>query len=103
LNDPGSRGTLVPGGAPAPHLAKLPDAASTTVVHIAVSGSPTCTCRPINVNDFSLQEVAAPNLARVVKLISGRMPDQADPSQVLASDNLTADGVHVGAFCTSPS
>jgi ABC-type lipoprotein release transport system permease subunit len=86
----------------APRLSSLPGAASTTVVHIAASGSPTCACRPINVNYFSLQEVPPTNLARVVKLVSGRMPDQSDPSEVLASDDLTGDGVHVGSVLHIP-
>ena len=87
---------------PAPQLSKLPDAASTTVVNIAGSGSPTCACRPINVNYFSLQEVPAPSLAHLVKLVSGRMPDQSNPSEVLASFNLATYGVHVGSVLHIP-
>jgi ABC-type lipoprotein release transport system permease subunit len=87
---------------PAPGLSKLPDAASTTVVSIAGSGSPTCACRPINVNYFSLQEVPAPSLAHLVKLVSGRMPDQSNPTEVLASYNLAAEGVHVGSVLHIP-
>ena len=71
-------------------------------MNIAGSGSPTCACRPINVNYFSLQEVPAPSLAHLVKLVSGRMPDQSNPSEVLASFNLATYGVHVGSVLHIP-
>jgi ABC-type lipoprotein release transport system permease subunit len=83
-------------------LRSLPEAASTTVVPSAVSGSPTCACRPIDVNDFSIQEVPPDRLDHMVNLVSGRMPDQADPYEVLASDDLAALGVHVGSVLHLP-
>ena len=85
-----------------PKLRSLPEAASTTVVTSPVSGSPTCACRPIDVNDFSIQEVSPDRLGHMVKLVSGRLPDPADPYQVLASDNLAALGVHVGSVLHLP-
>jgi ABC-type lipoprotein release transport system permease subunit len=89
---------------PIPKIATLPDVASSTLMQFPTSGSPTCACtRPINVDDFSIFEVAPKELAHAVKLESGRMPDQSDPDQVLASFTLAQDdGVHVGSVLRVP-
>jgi hypothetical protein len=81
-----------------PRVATLPDVASATLVQSPVSGPPTCDCtRTVNVNDFALNELSAQDLPQMVKLVSGRMPDQSDPDEVLASFTLQRDaGVHVG-------
>ena len=72
--------------------------ASATLVQSPASGPPTCDCtRTVNVNDFALNELSAQDLPQMVKLVSGRMPDQSDPDEVLASFTLQRDaGVHVG-------
>ena len=85
-----------------PRAASLPEVASVTRVVTPVSGPPTCACRPINVNDFALDEVSPARLTQMVKLVSGSWPDQSDPGQVLASENLQALGVHVGSVLRVP-
>ena len=43
-------------------------------------------------------ELAPPDLARTVKLVAGRMPDQSDPGETLASASFADDsGVRVGS------
>ena len=61
-------------------------------------GPPACdSCTgQINGNYFSIEEVAPAQLTHLVKLVSGHMPDQSDPGQVLASESLAPLGVHVG-------
>jgi hypothetical protein len=90
--------------APVPKVASLPGVASVTSLQTIGFGTPTCTCsRPINPDDFSVFEVTPRDLPRVVKLVAGRMPDQSDPYQVLASVPLQQDaGVHVGTVIRVP-
>lgn len=89
---------------PAPRVVTLPEVASATSVQAPTTGSPTCACsRAINVNDFGLLEVATKDLPQMVKLVAGRMPDQSDPDQVLASFTLQRDyGVHIGTVIRVP-
>jgi hypothetical protein len=89
---------------PAPKIAARPEVASVTPLGAIGNGVPTCTCpRPINDSDFSMYEVAPRDLPRVVKLVAGRMPDQSDPHQVLASISLQQDvGMHVGTVIRVP-
>ena len=56
-------------------------------------------CRkPIDSGSFDVLEVPPGSLSRVVRLLSGRMPDQASPDEVLASYTLATDnGVHIGS------
>jgi len=42
---------------------------------------PVCACRPIVENGFSLDEVPPSELTRMVKLVSGRLPDQSRPTR----------------------
>jgi ABC-type lipoprotein release transport system permease subunit len=86
-----------------PRVASLPGVASATRVRVPGSGAPVCAaCRPIDVNGFSLDEVPPTGLARMVKLVSGRLPDESRPDEVLASDNLQPFGVHVGSVLRVP-
>jgi ABC-type lipoprotein release transport system permease subunit len=82
----------------------LPDV--TASVHLVSTGGgvPSCdSCaRQINSNYFSLQEVAPAQLTQMLKLSSGHLPDQSDPSQVLASESLAPLGVHVGTVLHVP-
>ena len=74
---------------PFPRIATLPEVASSTQVQLPTGGNPTCSCsHPINNDDFSVFEVPPKNLPHMVKLVAGRMPDQSDPDQVLASVDL---------------
>lgn len=89
--------------APVPRAATLPEVASVTRLLAPAAGPPTCaTCRPISANDFSVDEVPPAQLTTVVKLVSGRLPDQSDPGQVLASYNLEPLGVHIGSVLRIP-
>ena len=71
---------------------------------IPLGGQPICDCsRPINSQEFGIFEVAPPDLPRMAKLVAGRMPNQSDPDQVLASFTLRRDdGVHLGAVIRVP-
>ncbi len=87
---------------PVPRVASLPEVASVTRLRAPAVGAPTCACRPINVNEFSIDEVPPAQLTKVVKLVSGHLPDQSDPDQVLASYNLEPFGVHIGSVLHVP-
>ena len=91
---------IVYSGQPLPQLARLPHTASVTPVPVPISGTLHCaSCRkPIDSENFLINEVPPRQLPRMVKLLSGRMPDQSDPSQVLASFTLAQDnGVRIGS------
>jgi FtsX-like permease family len=89
---------------PKPKIAARPEVASATPVGAVGIGTPTCACsRPIADSDVGVFEVAPKDLPRVVKLVAGRMPDQSDPYQVLASFSLQQDaGMHVGTVIRVP-
>jgi FtsX-like permease family len=89
---------------PKPKIATRPEVASATPVGAVGIGTPTCACpRPIANSDVSVFEVAPKDLPHVVKLVAGRMPDQSDPYQVLASFSLQQDaGLHVGTVIRVP-
>ena len=91
-------------GAPLPKMAALPGVVSVTPLQSVSASPPACACsRPVNDSDFNVFEVAPGALSRVVKLVAGRMPDQSDPDQVLASFTLAQDaGVHVGTVIRVP-
>src|SRR3984957_11926792 len=85
-----------------PKAASLPGVASVTDARVPATGAPVCACRPIDENGFSLDEVPPGQLTRMVKLVSGRLPDQSRPDEVLASSNLQPFGVHVGSVLHVP-
>ena len=74
-------------------LARLPAVASVTPVVAPLTGAPRCaSCRkPIDPGNFLISEVPPRGLPRMVKLLSGRMPDQSAPGEVLASYTLARD------------
>ena len=85
---------------PLPKLAGLPHVSSVTPVPATVSGSVGCaSCRkPIDAENFLVNEAPPSQLPRIVALLSGRMPRQSDPGEVLASFTLARDnGVHIGS------
>ena len=91
---------IVYSGQPRPQLARLPHVASVTPVLVPFSGAVRCaSCRkPINADSFLINEVPARQLPRMVALLSGRMPDQSDPGEVLASFTLAKDnGLRIGS------
>jgi len=96
---------VVYSGRPLPQLARLPHVASVTPVLAPYSGGPVCaSCRqPIDASNFLVNEVPPRELSRMVALLSGRMPDQSDPGEVLASFTLAQDnGVRVGSVIRVP-
>jgi ABC-type lipoprotein release transport system permease subunit len=84
--------------------ASLPGVASAVELRSPDSGPPTCsTCTgQINGNYFAVQEVAPAQLTHLVKLVSGHLPNQSKPDQVLASESLATFGVHVGTVFHAP-
>jgi ABC-type lipoprotein release transport system permease subunit len=88
---------------PVPDAGALPKVASVTDVRSPIGGTPTCAgCRPIDLTDFSLDEVPPKDLTHMVKLVSGRLPDQSRPDEILASTDLQQFGLHVGSVLHVP-
>ena len=91
---------IVYSGQPLPQMTRLPHVASVTPVLVPISGALRCpSCRkPIDTENFLINEVPPRQLPRMVTLLSGRMPDQSDPGEVLASFTLAQDnGVRIGS------
>jgi len=91
---------IVYSGQPLPQMTRLPHVASVTPVLVTINGALRCaSCRkPIDASNFLVNEVPPRQLARMVTLLSGRMPDQSDPGEVLASFTLAKDnGVRIGS------
>src|ERR1700722_2003158 len=91
---------LVYSGHPLPGLARIPQVALVTPVRAPYAFPGGCTsCRkPLDSGNFDILEVPPASLSRVVRLLSGRMPNQASPDEVLASYTLARDnGVHIGS------
>jgi hypothetical protein len=85
---------------PLPGLARIPQVARVTPVRAPWAFPGRCTsCRkPIAFGDFGVFEVAPGGLSRVVKLLSGQMPDQSNPDEVLGSYTFARDnGVRIGS------
>ncbi len=88
---------------PLPGLARLPEVASSTEVAFAGGGTPRCACAPINPEDFDVSVGLASDGNRFYKLLSGRYPNPASPTEVLASFSLTQQaGLHIGSVVTVP-
>ena len=92
---------LVYSSHPLPGLARIPQMARVTPVLLPFTFPGRCvSCsRQIDTSEsFSVFEVPPARLPRVSKLLSGRMPDQSNPDEVLASYTLARDnGVHIGS------
>jgi hypothetical protein len=91
---------IVYSGHPLPGLARIPQVALMTPVRAPWAFPGRCaSCRkPIDSGSFGVFEVAPGGLSRVVKLLSGQMPDQSNPDEVLASYTLARDnGVRIGS------
>jgi hypothetical protein len=91
---------IVYSGTRLPQLTRLPQVSSATPVPVTVSddvGCPSCR-KPIDKENFLVNEVPPGQLPRMVTLLSGRMPRQSDPGEVLASFTLARDnGVRIGS------
>ena len=85
---------------PLPQLAGMREVAQVTPVRapfVAAVGCPSCAAIN-NSGSLGMFEFAPRDLARTVKLVAGRMPDQSDPGEALASSTFADDsGVRVGS------
>ena len=91
---------IVYSGQPLPQMTRLPHVASVTPALVPISGALRCpSCRkPIDTENFLINEVPPRQLPRMVTLLSGRMPHQSNPGEVLASFTLAKDnGVRIGS------
>src|ERR1700722_1418951 len=72
--------------------ASLPEVSAMTYVRAPFAAAvrcPACT-RPIGYGSFAIFEVPPGKVASTLKLMAGRLPDQSDPGEVLASYSLAA-------------
>ena len=91
---------IVYSGHPVPQLSRLPHVTSATPVVVTYNGAVGCaSCHtPIDTRNFLVNEVPPGQLPRMMTLLSGRMPRQSDPGEVVASFTLARDnGVRVGS------
>jgi len=86
-----------------PALAGIPQVAQVTPALGPANFNPGCdSCtKRIDSGSFGIFEIPPSGLSRVVKLLSGRVPDQSRPGEVLASYTLARDnGVRIGSVIT---
>jgi FtsX-like permease family protein len=91
---------IVYSGHPLPGLARMRQVTLVTPIGAPFAFPGRCaSCRkPLDSSDFDVFEVPPGSLPRVVRLLSGRMPDQSNPGEVLASYTLASDkGVRIGS------
>ncbi|HEY0935461.1 MAG TPA: hypothetical protein VGD91_17165, partial [Trebonia sp.] len=89
---------------PLPQLAALPNVTQVVDIGGPFYGQPFCSCgKQIDQSLLGVREVSAAALPRMVKLLSGRMPDQSDPDEVLASYTMQRDyGIGPGTLIRMP-
>jgi FtsX-like permease family len=85
-------------------LARLPGVARTVPIQAPFYGQPSCSCgRTIDTGSLAVREVRPADLSRLVKLVAGRMPDQSDPHEMLASYTMQRDyGIGPGTVIRLP-
>jgi hypothetical protein len=91
---------IVYSGKRLPQLSRLPHVTSVTPALVTYNDTVGCaSCRtPIDTRNFLVNEVPPGQLPRMMTLLSGRMPRQSDPGEVLASFTLARDnGVRIGS------
>jgi putative ABC transport system permease protein len=91
---------IVYNGKKLPQLSRLPHVTSVTPVVVTYNEAVGCaSCHtPIDTRNFLVNEVPPGQLPRMMTLLSGRMPRQSDPDEVLASFTLARDnGVRIGS------
>ena len=84
---------------PIPTISSLPEVEESTSALIPANGPPACSgCRLLANQNFGITGLRPQGLARQVKLLSGRMPDQSNSLEVLASYTMQRDlGIHLGS------
>ena len=90
---------LVYTGRPLPQLARIKQVAQATPFRAPWVAAVGCaSCDAINASGVDAFELAPGDLGRTVKLVAGRMPDQSDPGEALASASFADDSrVRVGS------
>jgi len=85
-------------------LARLPGVTRVVPIRAPFYGQPSCSCgKTIDEDELAVREVGPADLGRVVKLVAGRMPDQSDPHETLASFTMQRDyGVGPGTVIRLP-
>ena len=92
--------TIVYSGHRLTGLTRLPRVSTVTPALVTISADVGCaSCRkPIDTENFLVNQVTPGQLPRMVSLRSGRMPRQSAPDEVLASFSLARDnGVRIGS------
>jgi ABC-type lipoprotein release transport system permease subunit len=89
---------------PVPAIASLPDVTTSVLMRSPSAGNPSCSCgHTINPTYFGIAEIPPTSLGRFVKLVSGHLPHQSNPTEVLASFSFAQDvGVGVGTHIRVP-
>jgi ABC-type lipoprotein release transport system permease subunit len=84
---------------PIPTIASLPEVTLSKSALIPANGPPACKgCRLLANQNFGVVGLAPKEIAGEVKLLSGRMPDQSKPAEVLASYTMQRDlGIRLGS------
>jgi hypothetical protein len=73
-------------------LATLPEVTQVVAITAPFHAAPWCSCgKTINDGDFAVRQVAPADLTRMVKLVSGRLPDQSSPREAVASFTMQRD------------
>jgi hypothetical protein len=85
-------------------LATLPNVTQVVDIRGPFYGQLSCSCgKQIDQSKLGVREVPPAALSRMVKLLGGRMPDQSDPDEVLASYTLQRDyGIGPGTVIRIP-
>jgi hypothetical protein len=88
---------------PLPRIEQFPDVTAAAAISDPLTGQPTCDCtRAISPSDLSVESIRFHGKSPW-KLVSGRLPDQSSPDQVLASFTLhQQNGVNVGTVIRVP-
>lgn len=84
---------------PMPTIASIPGVQASTSALIPANGPPGCRgCQLLANQNFGVVGLSPQDLVGQVKLLSGRMPDQSKPVEVLASYTMQRDlGIHLGS------
>jgi putative ABC transport system permease protein len=73
-------------------LATLPEVTQAVPITAPFHAAPWCSCgKTIDDGDFAVRQAAPADLTRMVKLVSGRMPDQSNPREAVASFTMQRD------------
>ena len=88
---------------PLPQIASLPGVTGVTAIIGPDNGQPTCSCsHPLNPSNFGVAAIRGGGRP-IFNLVSGRLPDPSNPSEVVGSFTLQHDeGVQLGTVIRVP-